>query len=304
MVLFIMRDDSSRVATPLSADPRALVVPGESIFPLGEQIAPPQGVDARHHQPHVHPDMVQILLATSGACFCEIDGLRLAGRAPMLITIPGGGVHGFDTDGASTGWAAVIAHARVLDLVVNRNLDIGFLLRRAYIVTPPTGDREAAALEQAMSALCEEAHEPREGSALAMEALQQLVLLHASRVVRAGQDLASGEEQGDRELFLAFRARVERHFLDQRRVADYVGALGCNQARLNRACGRFAGQSAKGVILERLAEEAQRRLIFTRASASKIGYALGFGEPSYFLRFFRKRTGMTPAQYRARHTVR
>jgi AraC family transcriptional activator of pobA len=67
---------------------------------------------------------------------------------------------------------------------------------------------------------------------------------------------------------------------------------------------RFAGQSAKGVILERLAEEAQRRLIFTRASATKIGYALGFVEPSYFLRFFRKRTGMTPAQYRARHAVR
>ena len=80
-----MLDDSFHVPTPLSADPRALVVPGESIFPLGEQIDPPQGADARHHQLHVHPDMLQILLATSGACFCEIDGLRLAGRAPMLI---------------------------------------------------------------------------------------------------------------------------------------------------------------------------------------------------------------------------
>ena len=297
-------NDVSSSGSLRGADPRALVVAGESIFPLGEQIAPPQGTDARHREPHVHPDMLQVLLATSGACFCEIDRLRLAGRAPVLITIPGGGVHGFETDGVSTGWAATIGHARVIDLVVNRNLDIGFLLRRAYVVAPPTGDREAGALEQAMRALCEEAHEPREGSALAMEALQQLVLLHAARVVRAGQDLAGGEEQGERELFLAFRARVEQHFLEQRRVADYIAALGCTQTRLNRACVRFAGQSAKGVILERLAEEAQRRLIFTRTSATKIGYALGFVEPSYFLRFFRKRTGMTPAQYRARHVVR
>ena len=117
MVLFIMADESSPL---LTAHPRALVVAGESIFPLGEHIAPPQGSDERRREPHVHPDMLQILLATSGACFCEIDGMRLAGRAPMLITIPGGGVHGFETDGASTGWAATIAHARVLDLVVNR----------------------------------------------------------------------------------------------------------------------------------------------------------------------------------------
>lgn len=285
---------------PLHAGP-TLSVPGERAFPLGEAIAPPGAAEDRHRVPHVHPDMLQILLATSGACFCEIDGLRLAARAPLLITIPGGGVHGFETDGASAGWATIIAHSRVLDLVVNRGLDIGFLLRRSYVVAPPAGEREGTALAAAMQALCEEAQDKREGAAVAVEALQHLVLIHAARLVRAGQDLARGEEQGERELFLAFRARVEQQFLTARRVADYVAALGCTQARLNRACVRFAGQSAKGVILERLAEEAQRRLIFTRASASRIGDALGFVEPSYFLRFFRKRTGMTPAQYRARH---
>jgi len=296
MVLFRVLDDSPPL---FPGDPRIKSVPGESVFPLEEGHDPDDGYDGRPREPHAHPDMLQIILATSGACICEIDGMQLAARAPSLITIPGGGVHGFKTDGASAGWAATIPHFRVIDLVVNRNLDHGFLLRRAYAVAPSADDNEVATLEQLLRTLHEEANRLRDGWSVAKEALQQLIVIHAARMIRAGHDQIGGEVHGERELFLAFRAMIEQRYLTERRVGEYVTALRCSQTRLSRACMRFAGQSAKGVILDRLVEEAQRRLLFTRASASKIGYALGFVEPSYFLRFFRKRTGMTPTEYRA-----
>jgi AraC family transcriptional activator of pobA len=44
--------------------------------------------------------------------------------------------------------------------------------------------------------------------------------------------------------------------------------------------------------------EAQRHLIYTSATIEMVAYELGFGDPGYFCRFFRRRTGMTPSEFR------
>ncbi|RYF45807.1 MAG: helix-turn-helix domain-containing protein, partial [Cytophagaceae bacterium] len=43
-----------------------------------------------------------------------------------------------------------------------------------------------------------------------------------------------------------------------------------------------------------------RRLLFhTNNSLKEIAFELGFSDASYFNRFFKRETGMTPAEYRA-----
>ena len=74
--------------------------------------------------------------------------------------------------------------------------------------------------------------------------------------------------------------------------------LALSQARLNRLCKSFAGKGAGELIQDRLALEAQRHLIYTSASASMIAYELGFQDPAYFSRFFKRRTGMAPRRFR------
>ena len=44
--------------------------------------------------------------------------------------------------------------------------------------------------------------------------------------------------------------------------------------------------------------EAQRLLTHTSQSIKEIGFQLGFEDPSYFVRFFRKHTGQTPVAFR------
>ncbi|WP_343891419.1 helix-turn-helix transcriptional regulator [Sphingomonas oligophenolica] len=297
------------IETSLSANPASpraapvVAVPGEQAFALARRA--PDGVAGRAGfpvAPHVHPDMLQIILAMSGNCCFTIDGERHQVEAPCLITVPGGGVHGFEVGPAVRGWAVTIAHQRVLDLVVNRGLDIGFLLRRSYIAGFGTNRRCLHDLAIALRNLCGESGGGLDGEAVCVEALQRIVLVHVLRTIRQGQEPGGSKDNRDRDLFLEFRAMVERIFLTERGMARYVAALRCSHVRLNRACMRFAGLSAKGVILDRLADEARRRLIYTTSSATQIGYALGFAEPSYFVRFFRRHTGMTPGQFRKANT--
>jgi AraC family transcriptional activator of pobA len=48
----------------------------------------------------------------------------------------------------------------------------------------------------------------------------------------------------------------------------------------------------------RLLMEAQRLLIYTSASAVQIAAELGFQDPAYFSRFFKRHTGLTPLAFR------
>lgn len=53
------------------------------------------------------------------------------------------------------------------------------------------------------------------------------------------------------------------------------------------------------VVHRRLALEARRLLRYTNASAVQVAAELGFDDPSYFSRFYRRMTGVRPGEDRA-----
>jgi AraC-like DNA-binding protein len=63
---------------------------------------------------------------------------------------------------------------------------------------------------------------------------------------------------------------------------------------------RHVGSSASELIHERIELEAKRLLVHSVLTVSEIAYQLQFRDPSYFVRFFKRRTNITPGDYRAR----
>ena len=49
----------------------------------------------------------------------------------------------------------------------------------------------------------------------------------------------------------------------------------------------------------RIVSEARKLLLYTELSAAGVGESLGFDDPAYFARFFRRETGAAPTQFRA-----
>jgi len=81
-------------------------------------------------------------------------------------------------------------------------------------------------------------------------------------------------------------------------VHGYAHDLAVSPAHLRLLCRRHLGVPAKEVIQERLEVEARRLLLFTDESTERVARELGFKDPSYFARFFRRRTGASPARFR------
>jgi AraC family transcriptional activator of pobA len=63
-------------------------------------------------------------------------------------------------------------------------------------------------------------------------------------------------------------------------------------------CHAHLGRSASAEIHLRLVLEARRLLRYTDAPAFVIAQDLGFADPAYFGRFFRREAGVTPRRYR------
>jgi YesN/AraC family two-component response regulator len=58
------------------------------------------------------------------------------------------------------------------------------------------------------------------------------------------------------------------------------------------------GKNAQEHIHYYLIEEAKNLLLSTHVTVSEIAYDLGFEYPQYFSKMFKKKTGMTPAEFR------
>lgn len=101
-------------------------------------------------------------------------------------------------------------------------------------------------------------------------------------------------------LGLRFRRLVERHHRRTHRVAGYAKLLSVSPGHLNAMVRRQLGRPPLQLIQDRLALEARRLLLHTDETAARIGYALGFEDPSYFARFFKRRVGRSPAAFRRR----
>ncbi|GAB3253008.1 helix-turn-helix domain-containing protein [Larkinella harenae] len=91
---------------------------------------------------------------------------------------------------------------------------------------------------------------------------------------------------------------LEQQFLTVREVAAYADQMNITPNYLNSICKKVLDKTASQLLHERQIIEAQRLLTHTTRSVKEIGFQLGFEDPSYFVRFFKKHTRQTPAEFR------
>lgn len=96
-----------------------------------------------------------------------------------------------------------------------------------------------------------------------------------------------------------FKKMVSKNFLTQRSTVYYAHKLGISDAYLHELTKENTGMTPGQIIRKEIAMEAKRMLAHTTDNISEIGYKLGFDDPSYFGRFFKRETGFSPKSFRS-----
>jgi AraC family transcriptional activator of pobA len=96
-----------------------------------------------------------------------------------------------------------------------------------------------------------------------------------------------------------FQGLIEEYFRRVHRVGEYARLLAVTPGHLNDVTKSATGQTASALIDARLVLEAKRLLAHSDATTAEIAADLGFRDPSYFARFFRRHAKQSPGDFRA-----
>ncbi|WP_197027605.1 helix-turn-helix domain-containing protein [Marinobacterium lacunae] len=249
---------------------------------------------SREHQfkirPHRHPGISQVFHLRSGTGEANIDGQVISIRAPMLILISQMSVHDFLWSEDVAGTVLSVATTRL-----ERSEAVGSALAKTALVRLPDDNDQ---IEQLMEMLLREYRRTPDKDR--DHALQALIDLLAITIHRLGPGSIGEQVRAHRgqEHLQRFLEMVNRDYVAQRTVESYALDLGITAPYLNQLCRELTGRNALQIVHERIVLEARRYLIYTALRVSEIAYQLGFADPAYFTRFFRRLSGQSPRQFR------
>lgn len=243
---------------------------------------------------------VHMFLLLSRRGVIEAAGARLDVVAPALVWIIGRRPRRVRLEAGARGHRLSVSHDAVTAAMSN--------LPGAAHLRMPAGEATiwsgqvltpyAEEIAQSCRALRREIQVRSAASTGLVAAHLGVVGLHVGRL--AGRDETDAKIAPERATSIAerFRHLVDLHLRDGWTVARYAAALGLTPDRLHGVCVRSFGGPPGAVMRERLIREAVLLLTTTDLSAEQIGFALGFRDPAYFNRFFRRHVGLPPGRFR------
>lgn len=97
--------------------------------------------------------------------------------------------------------------------------------------------------------------------------------------------------------YIEFKIAVEAHLTEQHSINSIADSLSVTTNSLYYIVKELSGVSPKEFITNRLMLEAQRILFYSEKPVKELAYELGFTDPNYFSKVFKKNTGKSVTQF-------
>ena len=252
---------------------------------------------SKRHQwrirPHRHSSIVQLFLLSEGSGTGRFDTTEYQLTAPCIAVIPARCVHEFDWSRDSHGYALSIASALISSFESRLGQQAAVFQQVGLLQSGESADFLASLFRQIHIESAND-HPFREAALGNLVSVLAISVARASPLPKRETDTANRANHH----YQRFVKMVEGQFRTHAGVANYAADIGITAAHLNAICRRLAGASALQHIHNRVLLAARRDLVYTDKSIAVIAAGLGFDEPSYFTRFFKRHMRMTPRAYR------
>jgi AraC family transcriptional activator of pobA len=236
--------------------------------------------------PHRHLHLHQLFLLLSGTVRLTIDGAVQEPSPPVVINMPRGTVHGFAFSAGTEGFVLTLPASSFPDLF-DASAETSLPLRRSFTLAA----HNLEARLETISAL-HAGRQPFRRTLLRAEAMAL-----ASTILAMAPEGQTGRETDPR--IVTFEALVRQFLTENRRMEDFAAKLAMSPRHLSRLCKAETGHSAQNFVEALKMHEACRLLVYTRMSAQQVAYHLGYEDPAYFSRAFKRSLRLSPSAYRS-----
>ncbi|MBK1895755.1 AraC family transcriptional regulator [Chryseobacterium paridis] len=249
-------------------------------------------------KPHRHDFYVTVLF-TKGSGIHEIDFQKYEVSEGSLFFLSPGQVHSWELSDDTDGYIFFFSQEFYDMHYVNQHLrnfpffnSVGFS-RKLQL--------EVSDLEK-MTNICKEIQDEYNSQFLMKDGfiLSLITKMYISASRQFSKDYSNLDSSASISYFKHyqdFENLLEEYFTTEKSISYYASRLTISSKHLNRITQTVVKKTATEVITERVMLEAKRMLMYLNESLVEIAFRLGYEEYSYFVRVFRKSSGMTPTQF-------
>ena len=249
---------------------------------------------------HRHSRFFQLLIINTQTTTIQLDEQHITLSGNWVISIPAGAVHGFEFSPDTDGRVITLEEQLLEDTSqgkASRFMDS--ILEPSYIGFNKD-PLDFQNLWQLVTQLEHEFLNIQQGSDVISEYLIKAILI---RLQRQKLEKKEGDANAENQVLILKKVKqlIEQNYKSHWNTEQYAEMLNISSSRLSRLTKATLNQSLQSLIHQRLLLEAKRHLIYTSSTIEAISYELGFKDPGYFSRFFKRAMNMPPGQYRQKH---
>lgn len=263
--------------------------------------------DTLYSTPHLHT-FYEVIWFQEGKGMHTVDFRDYPVEAGSLFFLAPGQVHHFEEGERFRGVILRFCPDFLRDEQADEDLFINYSLFHTFGTAPYCVLRSEEGV-RVLSALVEQMQQELQHTAVfghldLLRALMKMFLIHARRHGERRGQVELDTVKPSHRLFVRFRRLVETEYEALHTVRDYAQRLNVSAKTLTNSVGECAGQTPLAFINDRVLLAAKRLLRFTDLMVKEIAYRLGYDDPSYFVKFFKRHTGYLPSEFRELSTAR
>lgn len=141
----------------------------------------------------------------------------------------------------------------------------------------------------------------RNGELGNIDILKSLLTIFLAKIERYGKhetELTVDYRKPSHLLFIRFRQLLEQEYKQLHTVQEYANRLNVSVRSLSNSVNECSGKSPLIFINNRIILEAKRLVLYSDLMIKEIAYMLGYDDPSYFVKHFKRHTGYLPSEFR------
>jgi AraC-like DNA-binding protein len=235
--------------------------------------------------PHKHDAYYEIIFLTDGAGYHTIDDEVFEVNPPVVFNLNPGQVHCWEFSKIPKGFVCIFRDKFLEEFHESKRN----LLHMPICITSEEAINTISDFDLLYTEFTSQTPNPD-----ILRSYLNVIILKLSRVPE-GKKIKTATLN---PVLIQYRSLIDKHYTMQKDLSFYAEKLSITKKRLSEICKKEIGRTASSLISERIVMESKRLLKYTDKTISEIAFELNYSDPSYFVKFFKKSTNLTPGEYR------
>ena len=246
---------------------------------------------------HRH-DCYEVLYICEGAGTHIIDFEPYPIQPPMFFFLSKDQVHYWDVKKPLKGYALLFPEEFIAlpSSSILRTHDFAFFHQVGQMPCLSVVQENLTVINGLFAGIEQEYHHENARSLSSLRSYLHILLTQLNRLYTSNH--SDKHSVATSSLVYQFERLVSEHFITDHSAQDYAEKIGVNTNHLTDTIKAETGYTPGQLIRQKLILEAKRLLVHSPITVAEIGYRLNFEDSSYFGRFFKRETGMSPLIFR------